>query len=113
MAGAIIGGISGGDYSVMGSEVNEEFAKASSERLGIKVLTENKELVKNSDIVFIAVKPNQAVGVLEEISGFVTTDKLIVSICAGVTLTKIQNILKRKNEKLIKNQMNLKKKKLL
>ena len=95
MAGAIISGIlsSAGDYSVMGSEVNDEFAKASSQRLGIEVLTDNKELVKNSDVIFIAVKPNQAVGVLEEVKALVSSDKLVVSICAGVTLTKIQNIL--------------------
>ena len=95
MAGAIIKGIlsSGGDYSVEGSEVSEEFAKSAAQRLGIKVLTDNKELVKNSDIIFIAVKPNQAEGVLEEIKEYINSEKLIVSICAGVTLTKIENIL--------------------
>jgi len=95
MASAIISGVlsSGNDYSVIGSEINEEFAKATSKRLGIEVLTDNKELVKNSDVIFIAVKPNQEINVLEEIKEFVTSDKLVVSICAGVTLTKIQNIL--------------------
>lgn len=95
MAGAIINGIlsSNSEYSVIGSEVNDEFAKLSSQRLGIEVLTDNKELVKNSEIVFIAVKPNQAADVLEEIKDFVTQQKLVVSICAGVTLKKIENIL--------------------
>lgn len=102
MAGAIIKGIlsSEGDYSVIGSEISEEFAKASAQRLGIKVITDNKELAKISDIIFIAVKPNQAIGVLEEIKEFITSEKLVVSICAGVTLTKIQNILE--NAKVIR-----------
>ena len=95
MASAIISGIlsSGGDYGVKGSEISEEFAQTASARLGITVLTDNKELVKESDIIFIATKPNQEIEVLEEIKEFVTPDKLIVSICAGVTLTKIQNVL--------------------
>lgn len=95
MAGAIINGIKSGrnDYSVTGAEINEDFAKSASQKLGIEVLTDNKELVKNSDIIFISVKPNQAVGVLDEIKEIVAPEKLIVSICAGITLTKIENIL--------------------
>lgn len=96
MASAIINGILSfsDSYSVMGSEISEEFAQASSKRLGIDVLTDNKELVKNSDIIFIATKPNQAVDVLEEIKEYTNSQKLVVSICAGVTLSKIENILK-------------------
>lgn len=95
MAGAIINGIKSGEsnYSVTGAEINDEFAKSASERLGIEVLTDNKELVKSSDIIFIAVKPNQAVDVLNEIKELITPEKLVVSICAGITLTKIENIL--------------------
>ena len=93
MAGAIISAIKGG-YSVIGSEINEEFAQSASARLGIEVYCDNKKLASESDVVFIAVKPNQAVEVLEGIKDLITPEKLVVSICAGVTTVKIENILK-------------------
>ncbi len=91
MASAIIGGIE--EENILGAEINEEFAKSASKRLGIDVITDNTELVKKSDIIFIATKPNQVLDVLNEIKDFVTGEKLVVSIAAGVTLSKIQNIL--------------------
>ena len=91
MASAIIGGIEG--ENIYGAEVNEEIAKSASDRLGINVIFDNVELVKKSEVIFIATKPNQVVDVLNEIKDFVTSDKLVVSIAAGVTLSKIQNIL--------------------
>ena len=93
MAGAIIRAIKD-DYNVIGSEINEEFAKLASQRLGIEVYCDNKKLAGESDVVFIAVKPNQAVEVLEGIKDLITPEKLVVSICAGVTTVKIENILK-------------------
>ncbi|MBQ8458970.1 pyrroline-5-carboxylate reductase [bacterium] len=92
MASAIIGGIEG--ENILGAEINIEFAKSASDRLGINVITDNVELVKKSEIIFIATKPNQVMGVLEEIKDFITPEKLVVSIAAGVTLSKIENILK-------------------
>ena len=96
MASAIIRGILTSEkdehYNVTGSEINDEVAKSASDRLGIKVLTDNKELVKNSDIVFIATKPNCVVDVLNAIKSELSTDKLLVSIAAGVSTEKIEKI---------------------
>lgn len=92
MAGAIISAIKQ-DYKVVGSEISQEFAKSASDRLGIEVYCDNTKLANESDIIFIATKPNQAVGVLEDIKDLITPEKLVVSICAGVTTTKIENIL--------------------
>ena len=92
MAGAIISAIKE-DYNVIGSEINEEFAKSSSQRLGIEVYCDNRKLAQDSDVIFIATKPNQAVEVLEGIKDLITPQKLVVSICAGITLVKIENIL--------------------
>lgn len=96
MASAIISGILGSakasEYNVTGSEAAEEFAKSASERLGIQVLTDNKELVKASDIVFIATKPNIVVDVLNEIKDSLTPGKLVVSIAAGVSTSKIESV---------------------
>ena len=92
MAGAIISAIKE-DYNVIGSEINEEFAKSASQRLGIEVYCDNRKLAQDSDVIFIATKPNQAVEVLEGIKDLITPQKLVVSICAGITLVKIENIL--------------------
>lgn len=97
MASAIIKGIMGskeGDlYTLRGSEVNEEFANAASVRLGIDVFSDCRELVKFSDVIFIATKPNAVVDVLAEIKDSLTDDKLVVSVAAGVSTEKIENIL--------------------
>ncbi len=97
MASAIIKGVLGSkaaeNFCIKGSEVSEEFAKSASQRLGIEVLTDNMELVKNSDIVFIATKPNSVVEVLEEIKDHLNVEKLVVSIAAGVSTEKIGNII--------------------
>ena len=92
MAGAIISAIKE-DYNVIGSEINEEFAKSASQRLGIEICCDNRKLAQDSDVIFIATKPNQAVEVLEGIKDLITPEKLVVSICAGITLVKIENIL--------------------
>jgi len=97
MASAIIKGVLASVdkdlYNIKGAEVNEEFAKHASERLGIEVTADSKPLVKTSDVVFIATKPNSVVEVLENIKDELTPDKLLVSIAAGVSTSKIENII--------------------
>ena len=92
MAGAIISAIKN-EYKVVGSEFNDEFAKAASDKLGIEVYSDNKKLASESDIIFIATKPNQEIAVLEEIKNVITAEKLVVSICAGVTIQKIEKVI--------------------
>lgn len=95
MASAIIKGVlsSSKKYELKGSEVNPEVAKCAEERLGIPVLSDNRMLIMDSDVIFLAVKPNYVTGILEEIKREITPDKLIVSIAAGVNTGKIENIL--------------------
>jgi len=68
---------------------------------GIKVILDNEELVTDSDVVFIAVKPNQVLSVLEEINSLITPEKLVVSIAAGVTTKKLESNLP-KNSRVIR-----------
>lgn len=44
----------------------------------------------DSDVIFIATKPNYVGDVLDEIKDELTPDKLIVSIAAGVSTKKIE-----------------------
>ncbi len=97
MASAIIGGVISSKFvdadCITASEISVEAAEEKSKKLGIKVVTNNNELVKNSDIIFVATTPNFVEGVLNEIKDSVTQDKLVVSIAAGITTNFIQNIL--------------------
>ena len=92
MASAIISGASD-KYELTASEINEELAKNAQERLGIKVYSNNCDLIANADIIFIATKPNQVENILKEIKNFAIEGKLVVSIAAGVTTEKIEKIL--------------------
>lgn len=95
MASAIIKGIisSGTKFEIKGSELNPDIAYEAQNRLKIPVLTDNKMLALDSDIIFIAVKPNCVSAVLEDIKGELTSEKLIVSIAAGVKTSKIEEII--------------------
>lgn len=97
MASAIIGGVIASNYlpkeNIMAAEINEEKASEKSKELGIKVITDNNELVNSVDVVFVATTPNFVEGVLNDIKSSVTKDKLVVSIAAGVTTRFIESIL--------------------
>ncbi|MCI1273876.1 MAG: pyrroline-5-carboxylate reductase [Clostridiaceae bacterium] len=96
MASAIISGIINSKFiakeNVQGSEVNCDIADSAKQRLGIDVITDNSALTINSDVIFIATKPNFASDVLDEIKDELTEKKLVVSIAAGVSTSKIENI---------------------
>lgn len=97
MASAIIKGVLSAcckpDVEIKGSEINCEIAELAQTKLGIEVLTDNRLLTMDSDIIFIATKPNYVAQVLEEIKDEITPEKLVVSIAAGVCTKKIENIL--------------------
>jgi pyrroline-5-carboxylate reductase len=58
---------------------------------GAKLLESNKAVVAASDVVFLAVKPQQMLAVYDELNGGAAAGKLIVSIAAGVTLAALSS----------------------
>jgi len=64
-----------------------------AETLGVKILTKNYEVARNADIIFIAVKPSDAAGVLREIAPELNAGKLLVSIAAGITTGRVMEAL--------------------
>lgn len=97
MAGAIIKGVISSKFlskeNIKGAEVNCEIAELAQSLLGIEVITDNRSLTMNSDVIFIATKPNYVSAVLDEIKSELTPDKLIVSIAAGISTKKIESII--------------------
>ena len=83
--------------NIMASEISADLAKKASDFLGINVITDNKEVTKKSDIIFLCIKPYGVIeSVLYEIKDFITPEKLVVSIAAGVSTDFIEDTLSRK-----------------
>ena len=53
---------------------------------------DNKEVVKNSEIVWIATKPHAVAPVLREISSVIQRDHLFVSMAAGTILRSLAKV---------------------
>jgi len=96
MAGAIIKGIISSGFlpkeNLKGSEVNNEIAELAQSVLDIEVIRDNRLLVSESDIIFLATKPQYVTDVLKEIKNELNSCKMIVSIAAGITTEKIEKI---------------------
>ena len=80
---------------IIASDINKENLKKIKSKFNIKTTTANKEAIRNSDIVFICVKPQDIDVVLNEIKNVVKT-QLIVSIAAGIKIKQIESILRNK-----------------
>ena len=60
---------------------------------GITASGDNRQAVKESDVIVLAVKPQIMPDVLEEIASVINGEKLIISIAAGITLQTLQRAL--------------------
>lgn len=60
----------------------------------VKVFSRNFEAVKNSDIIFLTVKPQDALAVLAEIAPEVTHGQMLISVAAGLTTTSMMEAMK-------------------
>jgi pyrroline-5-carboxylate reductase len=78
--------------SIIVSDIRAERLDFIKKELKIDVTKDNKEVVKRADIIFLAVKPQVIDKILEEIKD---TDKLVISIAAGVRLKKLEGKLKK------------------
>ena len=97
MAKAMIGGIVKSKLvdpsNVIASDLNELALENVKNEYGINVTTNSKEVVKFSDIVIVAVKPNVYDVVLEGVKELIDNEKIIVTIAAGKTIESIENVI--------------------
>lgn len=95
MGGAIISGVlKTGFNKLIGVEATTEIAQKASTNLGLEVTTDLKKAVTDSDIIFIALKPQYVLETLTSVKDILNSgSKLIVSVAAGVTTSKIEAIL--------------------
>lgn len=99
MGGAIIKGLidkfDGINENIFVSDRNLKKAEEISTTFGINRSLNNQELVRSTDIVILAVKPNIYGKVLEEIKDYVTKEHILVSIAAGISIDFIQSFFKK------------------
>ena len=82
--------------SITASDRNEDnLNKIKSKFSQIKTTKDNKEAVKNSEIIFICVKPQDIDIVLNEIKAEIK-GQLVISIAAGIKIGHIESILGEK-----------------
>lgn len=99
MATAIIKGLlKSGLYDknrIIASEPNLDYAHKMKNELGIKFVNNNREAAAEADIILLAVKPFVVKDVLTEIEDRIDNSKLIVSIAAGISSQRIEDILEK------------------
>ena len=93
MAEALIKGLLGGDFpagKIVASEPSDLRREQLQKSFGIELASNNLALMESADLIVLAIKPQIAVEVLEEVAGAYRDDKLVVSILAGVTCATIE-----------------------
>ena len=76
--------------NVMASDVSDALRQAAAQDLAIKVTADNGALCDFADIIILAVKPQIVDPVAREIAKKLGTTKLLVSVAAGVPLSRIE-----------------------
>ncbi len=100
MAEALVKGLTAAGVAktqLIASDHTDERVAHIRKTYGIAVSGDNRQVVASADIVVLAVKPQIMPKVLEEIAGAVTSDKLIVSVAAGVPIEAIETYLHQRS----------------
>ena len=102
MAEALLKGlISSGVFTkerILVSDVLQERLELMSSAYGVKTTQDNRDVARFSDLIVLSVKPSTVGKVVEEIKGFLTPRKLLVSIAAGIPVSFIAGKIKKKTK---------------
>ncbi len=94
MGSAMVGGLIKSGFSnkkdIIISTRSKESADKIKNEFEVNVTIDNKEVVRNSDILVLAVKPNMYKEVVEQLKEEITKDKLIITIAAGISIENIE-----------------------
>ncbi|NLK43703.1 MAG: pyrroline-5-carboxylate reductase [Tissierellia bacterium] len=99
MAKAMIGGIIKSNLvlpkNIIASAKTEESLEDVANKYGITTTLDNKEVVKKSDYLILAVKPYMYEEVMKEIKEIVKEEQVIIGIAAGISIDYMKKILGR------------------
>jgi pyrroline-5-carboxylate reductase len=95
MAEAIIRGLLGRQVvapeQIAASDVLAERRDWLATEYGIRTMADNRQVVRETPIVVLAVKPQQMPEVFAGLRGRLAPDQLVVSVAAGVAMTSVAN----------------------
>jgi pyrroline-5-carboxylate reductase len=72
--------------AISASDPNPTTRAALVSETGVSTFDSNADVIENSDVVVLAVKPQMMAAVLAELRPLITPDHLVVSVAAGVSL---------------------------
>ncbi|KHE67758.1 pyrroline-5-carboxylate reductase [Halobacillus sp. BBL2006] len=90
---------------IAATALSDETIDFVSDEYGIQISADNKRLARESDILFLAVKPYVYQGVIQEIREEVRDDTVVVTVAAGITLDAMKEAFGR-NVKVIRSMPN-------
>ncbi|MCL2778929.1 MAG: pyrroline-5-carboxylate reductase [Polyangiaceae bacterium] len=95
MAGALVKGLLSAKVvpasGILVSDVSADRLSFFHETHGVRIASDNHALVRESDIVVLAVKPQVMGKVLEDMGGKVRSEQLVISVAAGVPTAVIES----------------------
>ncbi len=77
------------ENQISATALTDETIDFVAEEYGINITDDNKQLARESDVLFLAVKPYVYQGVIQEIRSEVPENTVIVTVAAGITLQSI------------------------
>ena len=96
MATAIIGGIINNNIcdseNILASDAYLTTLENAKEKLKIRISTDNKLVARESDILFLAVKPQYYESVIKEVKDVIRKEQIIVTIAPGKTLNWLSEL---------------------
>lgn len=94
MGTAMVGGLIKSGFqkseNIIVSTRTEESSKKLKEQFNVRTTLDNKEVVKVSDVIILAVKPNMYKTVIDEIKNEISREKIVVTIAAGITIQNVE-----------------------
>ena len=75
---------------LIASDLSEAAAAAFAKETGASTTPSNLRVVEETSVLILAVKPDQVAGVLAQVRDKFTPSHLLISIAAGITLTRLE-----------------------
>jgi len=90
MKGIISAGVATKE-DMIASEIVPQRRDYITRTLGVRTVSDAIEVVRSSDVIILAVKPQQVGPVLDELKPYLSGDHLVISIAAGVKISFIES----------------------
>lgn len=78
------------------SHLTEDGLRRSKEKYGVYATLDNKEAVRNAEIIFLAIKPQFYEQILDEIKTELCEEQILVSLAPGKTMEWLENRIGKK-----------------